>query len=165
MKLLKNLFDGIVNGFAVLAGVILVLVMLSVCLDVVMRYFLKLPMVWVDELAEYALLFITFLGTTWVLKQPDGHVIVDVVGSLLSPEKRNILTIISSIVGIFTCAIVTYFGVKVTWGLFARGIYNPTTLEIPRGILVAVIPAGSFLLCMQFIDRLAQALTKIPKRR
>lgn len=162
---MKRLFDAVVNGFAVIAGVILILVMLSVCLDVVMRYFLKLPMVWVDELAEYALLFITFLGTTWVLRQPDGHVIVDVIGSQLSPPKRNVLAIIASVVGIVTCGIVTYFGVKVTWGLFARGIYNPTTLEIPRGILVAVIPAGSFLLCLQFIERLANALSKIPRRR
>jgi len=163
LKYLEKLFDVITDALAFFAGVILILIMVSVSLDVVMRYFLKAPMIWVDELAEYGLLYITFMGTAWLLKQ-EGHVVVDLIGNAVSLKRRKMLTLFSSGVGLFVCAIVTYFGVEVTWSLFARGIYNPTMLEIPRGVLVAVIPLGTFLLCIQFLRRMFASLRDSGRR-
>lgn len=159
----KRLFDGIVDALAVLAGIIIILTTVCVSLDVVLRYFLKRPLLWVDELAEYGLLYITFAGTAWLLRQ-NGHVVVDIIDALVSSRTRNRLDAIASIVGAVVCVILTYFGVLATWSLFARGIYNPTMLEIPKGALVAVIPVGTFLLFIQFLRRLAASL-KGPERR
>jgi TRAP-type C4-dicarboxylate transport system permease small subunit len=163
LEYLGKLFDVITDALAFIAGVILILIMISVSLDVVMRYFLKAPMLWVDELSEYGLLYITFMGTAWLLKQ-EGHVAVDLIDNVVSLKGRKRLTIFSSVVGMFVCAVVTYFGVEVTWSLFARGIYNPTMLEIPRGVLVAVIPLGTFLLCVQFVRRIVASLIDSGRR-
>ena len=159
----RRLFDGIIDALAVLAGIILILMILCVSLDVVLRYFLKSPLLWVDELAEYGLLYITFAGTAWLLRQ-DGHVVVDIIDALVSPRTRSRLDAFSSIVGVVVCSVLTYFGATVTWSLFARGIYNPTMLEIPRGALVAVIPVGTFLLTVQFIRRLLVSLRNAGRR-
>jgi hypothetical protein len=35
----------------------------------------------------------------------------------------------------------------------ARGVYNPTLMEFPKGPLIAIIPTGAFLLFIQFIRR------------
>ena len=72
LKSLEGFFDHILRILVAIACVILSLVMLSVCLEVFLRYFLNRPQVWVIELSEYALLYITFLSAAWVLKSdPD----------------------------------------------------------------------------------------------
>lgn len=161
--LFKRIFDGILDALAVLAGIIIILTTICVSLDVVLRYFLKAPLLWVDELAEYGLLYITFAGTAWLLRQ-DGHVVVDIIDALVSSRTRNRLNAFASIVGAAVCLILTYYGVLVTWSQFARRIYNPTMLEIPKGALVAVIPVGTFLLFIQFLRRLAASLKGLERR-
>lgn len=160
MKLVRSLeaiFDAIINALAVFAGVLLILAMLIVCLDVVMRYFLGQPIAWAQEMIEYALLFLTFTGAAWLLKE-EGHVKVDILINRISFEKRKILDVIVQILGIFLCTVLTYFGVKLAWDHFARGVYNPTLLEFPKGPLLAIIPIGTFLLLIQFIRKLVTSL-------
>ena len=60
------------TGENILAGVAMVvlgLIIFSVCLEIIMRYFLNWPLVWVVELTEYGLLHVTFLGAAWLLRQ------------------------------------------------------------------------------------------------
>ena len=140
------------GGFASLSGILLVYVMLSVTLDVILRYFFNRPQFWVGELAEYSLLYITFAGTAWVLKR-DSHVKIDILNTILSPRHLCILNFISGIIGIFVCSVLTYYGTKVTWDHFERGMYNPTLMEFPKGPLLLIIPVGTFLLLIEFIRR------------
>ena len=53
-----------------------------------MRYFLNRPLVWVLELTEYALLWVTFLGAAWLLRQ-GGHVQVDVIVDFMSRRWKK----------------------------------------------------------------------------
>jgi len=162
MKLIKHLeaiFDAIVDAFAFLAGALVVLIMLFVSLDVIMRYFLNRPIFWVGELSEYALLYITFTGTAWVLKN-DSHVKIDILIGWVNPKKRNIMDLSVSIICIFICVVLTYYGVKVAWDHFVRGVYNPALMSFPKAPLLAIIPIGSFLLLIQFIRRSFTSLKK-----
>lgn len=152
IKYLEAIFDAILGALAFFAGVLLVLIMLCVSIDVIMRYFLARPLFWVGELAEYALLYITFTGTAWVLKR-DEHVKIDVLTSRLGSRKRNIFVFSASMVGIFVCLVLTYYGVKVSWDHLVRGVYNPALLQFPKGPLLAIIPIGTSLLLIQFIRR------------
>jgi len=158
-----RVLDAILSGLAGLSGALLVYVMLSVTLDVIMRYFLNKPQFWVGELAEYTLLYITFTGTAWVLKR-DSHVKVDVLYALLKPKHINILELVSSIIGIFVCAVLTYYGTVVTWDHFQRGVYNPTLMEFPKGPLLMIIPIGTFLLMIQFIRKAFTTLGALKTR-
>ena len=158
IRYLETIFDFIVDALAFFAGVLLILIMLSVSVDVVMRYFLNRPQFWVGELCEYALLFITFTGTAWVLKR-DGHVKIDILYTILNPKTKNILGVVVSIIGILVCVVLTYFGVYVAWDHYVRGVYNPTLMSFPKGPLLAIIPVGTFLLMVQFFRRAVRSLT------
>ena len=151
-RFFNKVFDGVLGGFASLSGILLVYVMFSVTLDVVLRYFFNRPQFWVGELAEYSLLYITFAGTAWVLKR-DSHVKIDILNTILSPRHVCILNFISNIIGVFVCSVLTYYGTKVTWDHFERGMYNPTLMEFPKGPLLLIIPVGTFLLLIEFIRR------------
>ena len=113
LKYAELIFDVVIRAFLFVSGVLLTLIMLAVCTDVVMRYLFNRPIFWVAELSEYSLLYITFLGTAWLLKQ-DGHVKIDLFTSRLAPKKRERLAIVSASIGVFISAVFTYYGFKVT---------------------------------------------------
>jgi len=163
IKYLEAIFDAIMDALFFIAGVLLILIMLSVTMDVIMRYFLNRPQFWVGELSEYALLYITFTGTAWVLKK-DAHVKIDILSTLLSPKKINILGLFASIICIFVCIVLIYYGVKVTWDHFARRVFLPTLMQFPKGPLLAIIPVGAFLLLIQFMRRISQLLREFKIR-
>ena len=155
MKLLtkaNTTFDYIIYIFAIFAALLLAFIMLSVCSDVVMRYFLSKPMMWVTEVTEYCLLWITFLGTAWVLRR-EGHVVMDLAIGQLKPEARATVSIITSVIGAAVCLLLTWYGVKVTLDVFHRNLLLSTILTPPAFILFAIIPVGSLLLSIQFIIR------------
>ena len=147
-----RILDKIMEIFAFLAGLILAFILLSVCLEVFMRYFLNRPLQWVVELTEYALLYITFLGAAWLLKR-GGHINVDIFLSLLSSRTRAGLKIFSSLIGIIVSFCLVWSGFAVSWEHFQDGIYNITLLEFPKAPLLAIIPIGSLILLAQFIRR------------
>ena len=64
-----SLFDRFLDVSPVISGIIIVLIMLAVCANVIMRYFLNRPIVGIDEISEYLLLFITFIGSAWLLRE------------------------------------------------------------------------------------------------
>jgi TRAP-type C4-dicarboxylate transport system permease small subunit len=162
MKIIKRpeaIFDGVVDGMAFFAAVLIVLLMLFISIDVILRYFFSRPLFWMHEMAEYALLYITFTGTAWLLKD-DAHVKVDILMPFLSSNKKRVLDIAVGIIGIFICVVLTYEGVKVAWDHLERGVHSSTLLSFPKGPLLAIIPIGTFLLLIQFIRRTMTSLKK-----
>jgi TRAP-type C4-dicarboxylate transport system permease small subunit len=149
---LGRVFDSAIGIMARLSDVILMFLMLSVCADVILRYFFNRPQAWIVEISEYLLLYITFLGAAWVLKN-EGHVIIDILVARVTPRPRAALGIISSVIGTFVCLVVFWFGTVETLDIFKRGVPNPSVLEFPKAPLVAIIPFGSFFFMIQFIRR------------
>jgi TRAP-type C4-dicarboxylate transport system permease small subunit len=149
-NIFEKLFDNIINGFALIAGLLLVAMMLLVCCSVIMRYILNLPVGWVVEVCEFGLLFITFFGTTWLLKK-DGHIKVDLVISVLPPVVRKVLFRITCLMGAAACGFLLWYGAYETWDHFQRSTLVIQTLETPKWMLLVVIPFGALLLIIQFI--------------
>ena len=147
-----DIFDRIINIMTYLAGILLVFIMLSVCLEVILRSFFNRPQIWVTEVTECLLLYITFLGTAWLLRE-EGHVKIDVLLDRVKPKTVALLGIISSLIGLFVSLILAIYGLGVTWNYFQRGIYTPTAMEIPVFAILAIIPIGSLMLFIQFIRR------------
>ena len=143
-------FDRTINFLAFLAGSLLVLLMVIICYEVVMRYLFRVPSGWVVEVCEYMLLYITFFGTAWLLKQ-DRHVRVDVVLALINPRFQKALGLVTSIMGAVSCSFLVIYGAINTWNHLQKGTLVIQTLNTPKWILVAVIPLGSFLLIIQFL--------------
>jgi TRAP-type C4-dicarboxylate transport system permease small subunit len=152
MKGLLKIFDRCLNFLSSLAGVILIFIMLSVCLEVIMRYFFNRPLIWVTEVTECLLLYITFLGTAWLLRE-DGHVRVDIMLNRLRPRVAAFLGIVNSVIGSFVALVLTWYGAIVMWDKFQRNVYTPSIMEIPIAAIIVIIPVGSIMLLTQFILR------------
>ena len=145
-----HIFDKFIDFLAFLAGSLIIILILIIAYEVIMRYFIHKPVGWVVEICEYILLYITFLGTTWLLRE-GGHISVDIIFNNLSFNISNVLGRLTSIVGAIACCFIVYYGSSYTCHLYELKTLVIQTLNTPKWILVAVIPFGSFLLVLQFI--------------
>ena len=149
-------FDCILNISAFLGATLLVLQMILVSADIVFRYFLNSPIRGASEIAEVSMLYLTFLGTAWLLKR-EGHVSVDILAARLSERTLVGLRSLTSAVCCLIFAVLSWSGAKVTYGLWAKDVVTPTILELPRAGIVIIIPLGCFLLSVQFARRAIKA--------
>lgn len=138
------------NALAALAAAVLAFITLAICAEVVMRYGFNRPLTWVVEVSEYALLWMTFLGTSWVLRQ-GGHVRVDILMHALSAAALRVCGLVSAGSGIVASVVLVVFGTNATWTAFARGSFKSTGLDIPTWLVVVVIPVGGLLLLLRFL--------------
>jgi len=152
MKKLLSIFDRTMDVMAFLAGIILIFIMLSVCMEVIWRDFFDWPQMWVTQVTECLLLYITFLGSAWLLRE-EGHVKVDILLTRLKPRTGAFLGIIGSFIGVIVCVVITISGFVLSWHYFQKGMYTPTIMEIPLAAIIVIIPIGSLMLLVQFIRR------------
>lgn len=147
---LSHIFDHIIDVFAVVAAVIMLFLVVSICTDITLRYFFNRPLIWVLQVSQAILLYIPFLGAAWVLRRK-GHVRVDNVVGQLGPRTQVVFSIIGSIIGAAICLILAWYGALEAWNDLAKGLYLSEPPSLPSGPIIAIIPIGSFLFFVQFL--------------
>lgn len=147
------IFDRTSNLLAFFGASLIIFIMLAVGTEVAVRQFLGSSVRGLLEITEYALLYITFSGAAWLLKR-EGHVKMDLILNRLRPRAQALLNIITSIFGVFTCFVLTWYSIIVTWEVFRidyhleHGVISPPLFPI-----ILIIPVGCFLLSIQFLRR------------
>lgn len=149
---IAGIFDRTVDVFSIIAAVLLIAIMLAVSVKVVFRYFLHTGLTGIDEISEIIMLYLTFLGAAWLLRR-GGHITIDLLFVRLKPKAQVRLNVITSVLGIIICLILVWYGTLATVSFWQRGILTPTILEVPRALIIAIIPLGSLLLGLQFLRR------------
>ncbi len=152
MKRILAVLDRTMEGMTFLAGLFLIFIMLAVCSDVILRTFFKVPLMWVTEVTEVLLLYITFLASAWLLRD-EGHVRVDILLSRFGPRTVAFLGIVSSAIGVVVSVVLVVFGATVTWDYYQRGVYTVSVMEFPVSVILLAIPVGSLALFFQFVRR------------
>ena len=145
----KTVFDMIIDGMAFMAGILLLLVTLFVSYAVIVRYLHFRPPVWVLQYTEYALLWITFLGAAWLLRE-GGHIRIDTVMAMLNPRYLRKVEIMDNILGCIVCFAIFGFGTFHTMDLFQRGIMDVKGVSVPKFAFFLIIPLGGLTLTIQF---------------
>jgi C4-dicarboxylate transporter DctQ subunit len=148
-----NLIDYVSKLFALIAGVLLVLVTAFIGYVIFARIVGISSPAWIVQFTEYALLWMTFLGTAWVLGR-GRHVSIDLITSRLTKRGRAILDIVHSMVGCVVCAALCWFGVLTTWSMYQRGVTDVQVVDVAKYKIVLIIPLGFFLLALQFLRKM-----------
>jgi len=146
---LNSIFDRAINVMFYMATGMTLVIFFSVCTELFMRNFFNRPQIWSVEVTEYAMLYITFLGTAWLLRE-EGHVSVDILLVLLKPKSHALLNSITSILGVIVCSVLTFYGAWSTWLHYQKGLYTFSAMEPLKWPFLIVIPFGSLLLLIQF---------------
>jgi len=150
-RYMKIIFDWVLKAGASIAGFLLIFMMLSICVELLCRR-IGHPLMWVMEVTEYSLLYITFLGAAWVLHR-EGHVKMDILVDALNPKMQTLLGIVTSLIGSAMSLYLVLYGAKVTWEYYERGVVECTPLLTPTFLILLIIPLGSIPLFIQFLRR------------
>lgn len=126
--------------------------MVVTTIEVIVRYFFKIPMAETFEIVEYSLLWMGFLGAGWVLRR-EAHTRMDIVLLRLSPRVQAGLNAVTSVICAGMWLLLTYYGFKVTWDSYRTGYFLATLLAPPMWPVFIVIPLGGLLLFIQFVRR------------
>jgi TRAP-type C4-dicarboxylate transport system permease small subunit len=150
MKQFWAFFDKLLNVMAVIAGVILVFICGAVCYTIGMRYLFNKTTIWIMQTTEYALCWIVFLATTWLLRD-GGHITTDIIYSHLNKKTRRWLDIIMFVISGIGCCIMFYYGMQHTYESITRNITDVRAVTIPKWTVFCIVPFGSLLLTIQFL--------------
>lgn len=155
--MLSRILDGVLTGMAVLAGFLLLFITFSISYGIFTRAAGFQSPVWTIQFNEYSLLWMTFLGSAWVLSRRK-HVAVDIITSRLGPSGRKIAGIVHSLLGIGVCGTLCWYSALITLNLFQRGVTDVQAVDIPKYLVLIIIPAGFLVLTAQFLRNLTSSL-------
>ncbi len=144
-----RIFDRLLEIMAALAGVILVFICAAVCYTIGMRYLFTRTTIWIMQTTEYALLWIVFLGTTWLLKE-GGHITTDIIYSHLKDRTKLSLDCIMFVISGLACLVMVYFGIAYMIECIQHGVTDVRAVTVPKWTIFVIIPVGSILLTIQF---------------
>jgi len=140
---IENVFGGLAIAALVACGML-------ICVDVALRYVFNRPIVGGNEIVEYALVYITFLGASWAVPR-GAHIDIDVCVQAMPKFWQRICAFLSNLISLGVALVLTIFGAEVTWTAFVRGAFKPTVLQFPTWIVLLIIPIGSAVLAARFL--------------
>jgi len=157
--------DLVINAMAVVAAALLLFQVVSVTIDVLLRYFFGMPIRGVIALNEWSLLYIAFLGAPWLQRQ-GGHVSVDIFTELGGPGTQRASNLLGIVLGVFSCLVLIYFGSVVTYEKYVDDVYDYFKMrDVPVWPVYLVIPFGSLIWLLQLLRDFGRNLAGIRDKR
>ena len=147
-------FTKINEGFAALGAALLLFMMFSISYGALTRSFNLPNPIWIVQINEYSLVWVCFLATAWVLSV-NKHVRVDILMSRFGERRQTFLLLLQNAVSTILCAILCCLCALSTWEHYRDKVMDVGSIDVPKGWILVVIPAGFLLLTLQFLLRAA----------
>ena len=144
-----------------LGALLLLFVTFSITYSIVTRQMGLGSPIWVFQFNEYSLLWITFLGTAWLLAE-NKHVQISLLTNILGKRVNKGLDIIHNVVGFVLCGVLAWYGYFSTKDHLLRNVIDTQAVDVPKWIILAVIPFGFVLLSLQFLKKLYLSISGRP---
>lgn len=149
-KLLKKL-DAALYQILRWACIVLIAVMLVlIIIQVLFRYFLKIPSPWSEEIARLALVWSVFLASAIGIRNLE-HPKIDILTRRFPPAIRKALEIgVYLLIIAFSCVIV-YYGAKY---VMTTSMDHNTSLRYPKNLFYLPGPVGGALFILYSIGHI-----------
>lgn len=146
-----------INYIVCAVGMVMIIpLMLLTFADVMLRGFFNKPIAGTFELSQYILAIFILLGAAYT-QQVRGHVGVDFLTSRLSPRRRALCEIVTTLISLFIIAIVIWQG----WveGITEKSVSDQ--LRIPQYPFRVLVAVGGFLLWLELLIDLFGSFGKL----
>jgi C4-dicarboxylate transporter DctQ subunit len=161
------IFDKIVSILMYVASFLIVLDAVWVTIDVMIRYSFHINFAPLLEITEYTLIWMTFLGTTWIMRT-NTHIRTDMIVNSLKPKPKVMVNIITSIICACLLAALTWYTAKLTLFDQQTNFKMSSILEPIKWPIEIVIPVGFFMLFTQLVRNISKYLAAwklLPKEK
>ncbi|MEK9925410.1 MAG: TRAP transporter small permease subunit [Alphaproteobacteria bacterium] len=132
------------------AGVLLGLDLIAIIVDVLIRNFGGQPPAWTLPLVEYSLLYITALMSPWLVRTK-GHIVVDVLISILPEMARNLFASAIYFICVVICITFTWYATELFIFAWVRGEMDVRSIVLPRVLLFAPMILSFTLMAIEFL--------------
>ena len=149
MRAMARLYDGLLTGLAILAGLMLVWLMVAIVISVSMRNAGMQPFAWLFTSTEYAILYMTMLGAPWLVRRR-GHVHIELLTAALPDRARDILSRLVALGCVVICAWLAWRGWLLVETNIARNDFDVRAYYYPRWMLSVAFPVGFGLMAVEF---------------
>lgn len=150
MRRLARVYDATIVASAVVAGILVAFIFAAIFVDVTIHAFGLQPPIWAASAIEYAMLYLTMLAAPWLVRRK-AHIVIDVVRAQVSEAVQRSLEYIVYVVAIVACIVFAYYGAELTVATYQRGELDIRSVDVPRWLLYAPMPAGFLLLGIEFV--------------
>lgn len=158
-----GVFDRLLDLLMIIGAALIVFDVFAVSLDVMVRYIFGFTYVQLFETVEFTLLWMTFLGTAWLLRER-GHVRVELVVSKLSPENRSKFELVVYIAVILLLSILAVYSAKMVIEHVGSGAKLAGVMRPKRWVVEIIIPIGFMFMLVEAIREFVLTLRNIKGR-
>jgi TRAP-type C4-dicarboxylate transport system permease small subunit len=136
--------DRTAKALSLLGGLATLAMTGLIAFDVLMRYFLNAPQLFVDEVVGFLQVLVVFWGLAYTF-QVGGHIRVDLVTSYLGGPARAWCRILSLVIGVVVVGVLAWVTVESTLTAYRYGRVS-TVMLYPLWPVMLLIPTGLALL-------------------
>ena len=155
MNTLARAYTRLIEGLAMLSGLIIAGVCLLVVWDVIARNLGMQPPASTVALTEYALLYFTMMAAPWLVRTR-GHIVVEVMHSRLPGNIRKHVDKAIVVICLLVSATVAGLATLLLIEALKRGEVEIRSMEMPRALLFAPLTIGFGLMTMEFLRLLVR---------
>jgi C4-dicarboxylate transporter DctQ subunit len=146
LKKFWALFEDVTAGSLLSTGVLLIFY------NVIMRYLFNAPKAWVEEVANYLIVWGALIGISIALRN-NHHISIEMLYEKMSPLWKRGVDIFANSMGILFCLLYTYYGFELVIKRFGSGMVS-MDVGIPMWIVYLILPISGLLFLLRFIERL-----------
>lgn len=144
-----KVYDAVIYGMAALAAFLMAAMMVTICLDVVLRNLGYQSSAHFFTFTEYALLMVPCMGAPWLVREK-GHIYVEILLMSLGPRLRARMTVAIGLACIALCLVLAWYGFGITFKDFVNAEKDVRSLDMPRWMVVMWIPLAFLLMAVEF---------------
>ena len=128
----------VLNLDAIITGTTLTLATIIVNLNVLMRYFMKSPLLWAEEVATGLFVWTVFVGSAYAYRK-HAHLGVDILVNALPEKIRAVVKVVMDVLGLFVLIMLTYVSVLYVYNTLDK---LSNTLRVPSWYVSSAVPIG-----------------------
>jgi C4-dicarboxylate transporter DctQ subunit len=127
--------------------------------EVIVRY-MRIATIWETELAIYLLMMAAYVGAAYGLKH-GGHIHIDIITNLLSPRHREVLLLITSVLGMVIAGVIAWYSWPVWWEAYEAGYHSQSLWAPPLVFPYILLPLGMSFLTIHYFVHIARKITLV----
>lgn len=149
MRIVIRLYNGLLTGMGIAAGLLLVWLMVAIVLSVVIRNLGLQPSAFFFVSTEYGLFYLTLLGAPWLVREK-GHVHIELLTAALPAPALNVLSRGVSLLCVVVCLVLAWKGYELVQTNLVRSDYDVRAYFMPRWLLTIAYPISFTMMAIEF---------------
>jgi TRAP-type mannitol/chloroaromatic compound transport system permease small subunit len=145
---LLHFIDNISKWTGRVVSFLIVAMTFFICIEVVARYLLNRPTIWVHETSAMLMGAYIIFGGAYTL-HTGGHVNMDVVYGRLLPKKKALIDVITFWLFLLFCGALLWMGGDSAWRALRNWEHSGSLWNPPIYPFKLILPIGVFLLLLQ----------------